>query len=72
MDAEMARGLLPGALALSGKVGPAVSSVAGRTAEALRTFVQDPQVPPQPTAPAVASAGCLAELLHLTSVPTCS
>jgi len=45
VDAEMARGLLPGALALSGKVRPAVSSVAGRTAVALREFLADPQVP---------------------------
>ncbi|KAK9834006.1 hypothetical protein WJX81_002422 [Elliptochloris bilobata] len=53
VDAEMARGLLPGALALSGKVLPAVSSVAHRTADALREFVHDPQA----LAERVAAAG---------------
>ena len=43
MDTEMARGLLPGALALSGKVMPAVTSVAHRTADAFRDFIHDPQ-----------------------------
>jgi hypothetical protein len=61
VDAEMARGLLPGALALSGKVRPAVSSVAGRTADALREFLHDPQVPGPPWARgarAAPSASC--------------
>ena len=44
MDTEMARGLLPGALALSGKVMPAITSVAHRTADAFREFIHDPQV----------------------------
>lgn len=43
VDTEMARGLLPGALALSGKVMPAVTSVAHRTANAFREFIHDPQ-----------------------------
>ena len=42
VDAEMQRGLLPGAIALSGKFGPAVRGVAQRSAEAVRTFVADP------------------------------
>ena len=43
VDTEMARGLLPGALALSGKVMPAVTRVAHRTADAFREFLHDPQ-----------------------------
>ena len=42
MDAEMARGLLPGALALSAKFGPVVHRVAQRCLEALRQLAADP------------------------------
>lgn len=52
----MARGLLPGALALSGKVMPAVTSVAHRTADALREFAHDPKV-----LCSLPMSGCLAE-----------
>ncbi len=42
VDAEMQRGLLPGAIALSGKFMPAVCGVAQRSVAALRTFAADP------------------------------
>lgn len=42
VDAEMQRGLLPGAIALSGKFMPAVRGVAQRSVAALRTFAADP------------------------------
>ena len=42
VDAEMARGLLPGALALSAKFGPVVRRVAQRCLEALRQLAADP------------------------------
>jgi hypothetical protein len=71
VDAEMARGLLPGALALSGKVRPAVSSVAGRTAVALREFLQDPQVPGPPWARGTHAAPSASRPL-VTHFQTCS
>ena len=42
VDAEMQRGLLPGAIALSGKFVPAVRGVSQRSVEAVRLFVTDP------------------------------
>lgn len=42
MDAEMQRGLLPGAVALSAKFVPVVQSVSARTVETVRDFLADP------------------------------
>ena len=42
MDAEMQRGLLPGAVSLSAKFMPVVQRVAQRSLEALRQFIADP------------------------------
>ncbi len=42
MDAEMQRGLLPGAVALSGKFVPVLQSVSQRTVATVREFLADP------------------------------
>lgn len=42
MDAEMQRGLLPGAVALSGKFVPVLQSVSQRTVGSVREFLVDP------------------------------
>ena len=42
VDAELQRGLLPGCLALSAKLGPAIRDVAFRTAGAARFWFEHP------------------------------
>jgi hypothetical protein len=42
VDAEMQRGLLPGAVALSGKFVPVLQSVSQRTLNTAREFLADP------------------------------
>jgi hypothetical protein len=66
VDAEMARGVLPGALALSAKFGPVVQRVAQRCADAARQFVADPAAfservrPCMPTTPYASLPPCSA------------